>query len=339
MADAKTHEEPNAARYRTGIAARLAGIPVETLRVWERRYGVVSPRLSPRGQRLYSAEEVRRLALIKQLLDMGHPIGSVATLPTDALVTMREGAHMLAAAAADDDIGALRIALVGPVISSRRLEDTFSREAASRASSRELNIVGRCMNAQDAADALRAITADIVVIELPTLNDASIATVADVKGYCGARQAIVLYRFAPNVIIRRLREAGHEVARAPSDAAEIASLCRTLLRLPTAPPIRAENPVDSKAPPPPRFDERALVTLADASPTIYCECPRHLVDLVLSLSSFERYSAECANRGPDDAALHRDLEYSAGRARVLIEDALLRVAVIEGLTIPRTDVA
>ena len=338
MTDAKTHEVPNAARFRSGIAARLAGIPVETLRVWERRYGVVSPRLSPRGQRLYSAEEVRRLALIKQLLDMGHPIGSVATLPTDALVTMREGARMLAAAS-DDDIGALRIALVGPVISSRRLEDTFSGEAASRASSRKLNIVGRCMNAQDAADALRAITADIVVIELPTLNDASITTVANVKGYCGARQAIVLYRFAPNVIIRRLRDAGHEVARAPSDAAEIASLCRTLLRLPTAPQMRAENPVASKAPPPPRFDERALVALADASPTIYCECPRHLVDLVLSLSSFERYSAECANRGPADAALHRDLEYTAGRARVLIEDALLRVAVIEGLTIPRTDAA
>jgi len=133
-----------------------------------------------------------------------------------------------------------------------------------------------------------------------------------------------------------LREAGHEVARAPSDAAEIASLCRTLLRLPTTKQRGMEAPSSSAAPPPPRFDERALVALADASPTIYCECPRHLVDLVLSLSSFERYSAECANRGPDDAALHRDLEQTAGRARVLIEDALLRVAAIEGLTIPST---
>ena len=31
--------------YRSGMAARLAGIPVETLRVWERRYAVVARRL------------------------------------------------------------------------------------------------------------------------------------------------------------------------------------------------------------------------------------------------------------------------------------------------------
>lgn len=335
MTDVRSREDPKIGTYRSGVAARLAGIPVETLRVWERRYAVVSPRLSPRGQRLYTAEEVRRLALIKQLLDMGHSIGSVATLRTDALVAMRDVAFALVEAS-DRDIGSLRIALVGPVISSRRLDDIFAGNPASAAPGRDLNIVGRCMNAQDAADALRTITADIVVIELPILNDASIDTVAKVKGYCGAGQAIVLYRFAPNAIIRTLREAGHEVARAPSDAVEIASLCRALLRLPTTRQRGSEKPVVSEPPRQPRFDERTLVALADASTTVYCECPRHLVDLVLSLTSFERYSAECANRSPEDVALHRDLEHTAGRARVLLEEALIRVAAIEGLPLPRT---
>jgi len=67
--------------YRTGVAARLAGIPVETLRVWERRYHIVGPRLSPRGHRLYSAADVSRLVLIRQLVDLGSPIGSIAGLP------------------------------------------------------------------------------------------------------------------------------------------------------------------------------------------------------------------------------------------------------------------
>jgi DNA-binding transcriptional MerR regulator len=67
--------------YRSGTAARLAGIPVETLRVRERRYGVVGPGLNPRGHRQYSTEDVSRLALIKQLVDLGNPIGSIATLP------------------------------------------------------------------------------------------------------------------------------------------------------------------------------------------------------------------------------------------------------------------
>src|SRR5436305_1793865 len=33
--------------YRSGVAARLAGLPVETLRVWERRYGE-NTRFAPR---------------------------------------------------------------------------------------------------------------------------------------------------------------------------------------------------------------------------------------------------------------------------------------------------
>ena len=35
-----------ALRYRSGAVARLTGIPVQTLRVWERRYKIVGPRKS-----------------------------------------------------------------------------------------------------------------------------------------------------------------------------------------------------------------------------------------------------------------------------------------------------
>ena len=65
-------------RYRSGAAARLSGVPVETLRVWERRYGVTNPVRSDQGQRQYSFEDVRRLGLIKQLVDAGNAIGAVA---------------------------------------------------------------------------------------------------------------------------------------------------------------------------------------------------------------------------------------------------------------------
>ncbi|HAV36745.1 MAG TPA: MerR family transcriptional regulator, partial [Massilia sp.] len=71
--------------YRSGAAARLAGLPVETLRVWERRYGLSDPRRSSHGQRLYSAEQVHRLRLLKQLVDLGHPIGQLAGHSIDRL--------------------------------------------------------------------------------------------------------------------------------------------------------------------------------------------------------------------------------------------------------------
>ena len=37
---------------------------------------------------------------------------------------------------------------------------------------------------------------------------------------------------------------------------------------------------------------------------------------------------------PADAAIHRDLELTAGRARALLEEALIRVARAEGMPLP-----
>ena len=115
--------------YRSGVAARLAGVPVETLRVWERRYGVVRPRLSEGRQRLYSSAEVRRLTLIKQLVDMGHPIGAIAALPTDVLFGMREASKALEDSqhhAADNAIvREVRAALVGPLLIAGRIAESL----------------------------------------------------------------------------------------------------------------------------------------------------------------------------------------------------------------------
>jgi hypothetical protein len=52
----------------------------------------------------------------------------------------------------------------------------------------------------------------------------------------------------------------------------------------------------------------ALEMLAQASTTIECECPKHLVELIRSLASFETYSEQCSARSDLDAALHQDLQ-------------------------------
>jgi hypothetical protein len=83
-----------------------------------------------------------------------------------------------------------------------------------------------------------------------------------------------------------------------------------------------------------RFDDRSLAQIAHASTALYCECPRHVVELLLTLGTFEHYSAECVSRSPADAALHRYLERVAGTARALFEDALVLVARSEGLVLP-----
>lgn len=319
--------EPGAAMYRSGVAARLAGVPVETLRVWERRYGIVGPRLSEHGQRLYSAVEIQRLALIKQLVDMGHPVGTLASLATEELLQMRAAVKTLGTlAGAATAPRHADIALVGPLVSLRRFEHPASGAA--------LRVVARCASVAEAARELQGKRAEIVIIELATLNEVSADVVAGVKSACNAGQALVLYRFAPSVVIRRLRAEGHEVARAPSDAVELETLCRALLSRPPVEFASGTGSAGTLEPPSPRFDEHALSELAGASNTVYCECPRHIVELVLSLGSFESYSQQCANRSTEDAALHLDLQRTTARARALMEEALVRVALAEGLPLP-----
>lgn len=56
---------------RIGELARRAGIPAATLRAWERRYGIVEPKRTEAGYRLYSEEDERRLAAMVEMIAAG----------------------------------------------------------------------------------------------------------------------------------------------------------------------------------------------------------------------------------------------------------------------------
>ncbi|WP_191279855.1 MerR family transcriptional regulator [Nocardioides flavus (ex Wang et al. 2016)] len=57
--------------YTVGRAAELTGVPTGTLRKWEQRYGVVAPHRSAGNYRLYDDEAVRRLSVMRSLVDAG----------------------------------------------------------------------------------------------------------------------------------------------------------------------------------------------------------------------------------------------------------------------------
>ena len=57
--------------YTVGRAAELTGVPSTTLRKWEQRYGVVVPQRSAGNYRLYDDEAVRRLSVMRTLVDAG----------------------------------------------------------------------------------------------------------------------------------------------------------------------------------------------------------------------------------------------------------------------------
>lgn len=57
--------------YTVKRAAELTGLPPDTLRAWERRYGIVTPDRSAGGYRLYDERAIRRLAAMRSLVDSG----------------------------------------------------------------------------------------------------------------------------------------------------------------------------------------------------------------------------------------------------------------------------
>ncbi len=72
-------------RFRIGQVSRLTGIPPETLRSWEARNQAVRPARTSGGFRLYSADDIERLKLIRALTDRGNPVGTIAGLDTTSL--------------------------------------------------------------------------------------------------------------------------------------------------------------------------------------------------------------------------------------------------------------
>lgn len=70
---------------------RDCGLPKETLRVWERRYGFPTPLRDARDERLYPADQVAKLRQLRRLVDAGHRPGKVVNLPPQELAALLHG--------------------------------------------------------------------------------------------------------------------------------------------------------------------------------------------------------------------------------------------------------
>jgi len=76
--------------YPIKAVARATGLTVETLRAWERRYGIVVPERDAGGRRVYRAEDLLRLRRLREATQRGHAIGRLAELTDDALAGLLE---------------------------------------------------------------------------------------------------------------------------------------------------------------------------------------------------------------------------------------------------------
>lgn len=334
-----TPEATPAPQYRSGAVARMLRMPVATLRVWERRYGLTQPALSPSGQRLYSGDDVRRLALLKQLTDLGHAIGRLAALDMAQLQRVASThAHALASTRAprSPEAGsaprapAWRLAVVGEALGAR-----LRRPGVLRRIGRPVAMLGPFATAAQAAAALQGRPVDAVLLHEPALHPGWLTALEASAPALAALPKAVLFGFAADAVCVSLATAGVALLREPQPDVVLSQWLRSWsLASSGDEPAAADLAPAAEAVPPRRWDDAALADFAGLSTTVACECPRHVAELLIQLSHFEAYSAQCEHASPADAALHAYLRRVAAGSRARFEAALEQVALHEGLLLP-----
>jgi DNA-binding transcriptional MerR regulator len=315
------------ANVRSGEAARLAQMPVARLRLWERRYEVVGPQKTKTGQRLYSENDIRRLALINGLVNRGHAIGAIARLECKQLelLNARNAQTTQSKPASAPSALSFRLIVVGENL-ERRLSDTSSA-VAPHGIGESCAYPDMATARQDAATTGGKV--NILLVRVPSLHDEHAAEVLALGDVYRAGAMAVVYGFGKDSAAESLRHAGVRLYREPDSRSEMRQMLSDLCR--TAAIAHHDGGAIPWSRAARRYDDEALEGIAASSSAIACECPRHLVEIVAQLSAFEAYSDECTSRSAQDEALHRFLGDTANRARTLIESALARVVREEGL--------
>ena len=293
---------------RSGTAARLAGLSASTLRIWEHRYGVVGPPKTASGQRTYSMQDIERLRLIKQLTVEGYAIGTIAHLDANALGDLSSKSHAASA-------GLQRVVLVGQAV-ARKLQDRLRPAPAV--------VFADLIHAE--REAALTGTASVLVVHVPTLRESMTERVLKLRANLQVPYVIVVYSFGREALAEALRATGVTVRREPISGKELARLIAAARPVEAA--VQRDTQTNSR-----RFSDTELVALTEMPSMVDCECPRHLAEVVTLLVGFELYSTECAARNDDHAALHRHLHDVTGAARSMLEEALARLVIEEGLVI------
>lgn len=322
MTKEMTSDSPLADGYRIGAVCRLTGLSPHVLRMWEKRYGVVTPGRSPSQRRLYSEADVRKLSLLKMLVDRGQAIGTLVRLDIGELQRRAEATPF--GAKAGVPARKLRIAVVGPVLQG---------EAEQWTASECFEMVSRSGSVSEFLAALSPPSMDLLVLEWPTIHSDTASEVTRALPPHVASRIVVVYRFASTAALRKIETTRIMAVRAPLTLAAMETLINSRFMpqqefyLDRGPPA----PVPTR-----KFSDLELTHVAQQAPSVLCECPRHLSELITSLNSFESYSAECESRNEEDAAVHAYLYATTAQARSLLEQGLAKVIELEGLTIAKS---
>lgn len=302
--------------YGIGTVARLTRVRPETLRIWERRYGLGASHKSEKGRRLYTQTDLEHLQIVVRLVEQGYRIGEIAAMERKTLEAIIEQAGV--GRGVESGAARPRVLFIGGGLCAwldqhpgclsgldsklwrGRLED-WNQELEDQASRTEL-----------------------VVVECGALNEEQVTKLRELKEHLQAGAMQVFYQFSNQRWLGELEKIPASAAKLPLETQMFASNMRQMLSS-----VEIERGVsdagDLAAARPRLFSEAELATIQQAPAAIECGCSQHLSGIIQSLSHFEEYSSNCSVEGWRDAATHAVVYAYTNQARWLMEKALQTV--------------
>jgi DNA-binding transcriptional MerR regulator len=302
--------------YGIGTVARLTGLKPDTLRVWERRYGLGASHKSSTGRRQYTQADLEHLQLVAALVRDGARIGEIAASERKTLEMLlrqrgRNSRELLAERKP-------RVAFVGKQL----CEWLDGHQGCITGVDARLARLGLAELSSELIAELGSL--DTLVVECPNLASASVARLQTVVDQLQPGRTIVCYQFGNERWLEELEGRGLVVTSLPPEPAYLAfeitrSSAEKAVRL-------GESDLGELVASRPReFSELELSAARRLRSRLDCECPRHITDLIRALVNFEEYSASCSVDNWHDAAVHACIYAYTGQARHLMEKALYAV--------------
>ena len=304
--------------YSIGVVARRAQIHPETLRVWEKRYGMITPLRTETGRRMYSESDILKVSLVKQLTELGNPVGGLANLSIEDLRERLSGERTAQQTSLPFKTLQCRVVFAHSDLRLRFSSDLLKFSDMTIAEPFDTDAFS---SPEDLSG-----YADVLITETPTIDQETAGQVKKQMQQSGCASAVVVFNFGTRTAVDQLTNAGMVCLKGAATAADVRRACLSL-------GAAAHSPVQLPELPSRRFSAAQLVRVAGMGGTIECECPNHLAELITSLCAFEKYSGECANRNDEDARIHAQLESSTAQARAILEESLARLIEIEGILI------
>lgn len=302
--------------YGIGTVARLTGLKPDTLRVWERRYGLGASHKSSTGRRQYTQADLEHLQLVAALVSSGSRIGEIASVERKTL-------SMLLRQRKDGRGSSIPPSRPRVVFVGERLCEWLDDHQGCVATVEALLLRAPLSSVE--SDLVEEVdSADALVVECASLGSRQARELRELQTRLGARRVIVVYEFASERWLKELEDDAIVTSTFPPESAFIAF---ELARLGAEKTARAgdANLGELMSAKPPQFNEMQLRAARNLTGALDCECPRHIADLIRSLSHFEEYSSTCSVENWHDAAVHACIYAYTSQARWLMEKALQAV--------------